>query len=128
MKFDDNYFSRQKFTEEDTAGYRNSALRDFQIADKSRDIEVQLHFSYMALIKTGICKIAKEGYRVRSRPGHHVKIIEALSKIMKDDDILVIGDKMRKDRNMDFYEPEGIISDEDVEIFMGLVKKLIDKL
>jgi hypothetical protein len=128
MIFDENYFSKQKFSGADIENYKASAKRDFEIAVKSKELEVKFHFSYMALIKIGLCSIAREGYRVKSRPGHHIKIIEALSKLMKNDDIIVIGDKMRKDRNIDFYEPAGTISNDDVAIFTGLIKDLITKL
>lgn len=128
MIFDENFFSKQQFSGADIENYKASAIRDLKIAEKSKELEVKFHFSYMALIKAGICRIAREGYRVKSRPGHHIKIIESLSKLMKDEDIVIIGDKMRKDRNIDFYEPAGTILKDDVAVFMSFIKDLIPKL
>jgi hypothetical protein len=39
---------------------------------------------------------ARKGYKVRSAIGHHVKILEKLSQLFKDEDILVLGNKMRQ--------------------------------
>jgi hypothetical protein len=73
--------------------------------------EVRFHFTYMTLIKIGIYLIAKKGYRVKSRPGHHKILIEKLSEILSNEDIMLIGDKMRRRRNMDFYSADGMITE-----------------
>lgn len=82
MKFDKNYFSRQSFALEELEKYRKSIVRYLNIAKTSAETDVKFHFTYMALIKIGIYFIAKEGYRIKSRPGHHQKIIETLSKLL----------------------------------------------
>jgi hypothetical protein len=82
----------------------------------------------MALIKMGIYLIAKAGYRVKSEPGHHVKIIEALSGILSLKDILVVGDKMRKDRNIDLYSGGIVISPAESKEYFEFVEGLYKRL
>ena len=102
MRLDRNFFITQKFTEDELKKYKQSAKRDLDIAKTSKDSEVTFHFSYMALVKIGIYCLAREGYRLKSRPGHHQKIIEYLSRHLNSENILMIGDKMRKDTLINF--------------------------
>lgn len=51
MKFDRNFFVKQKFTEEELKKYKQSAKRDLGIAETNKEPEVIFHFAYMALIK-----------------------------------------------------------------------------
>ena len=89
---------------------------------------MKFHFTYMALIKTGIYLIAREGYRVKSRPGHHQMIIEEASAILKNEDLLLIGDKMRRARNMDFYSADGIITETEADKDFVFVEKIYKSL
>lgn len=127
MNLDRNFFIKQSFTAPELARYKRSAKRDLDIARAAKEAEVAFHFAYMGLIKIGIYCLAREGYRVKSRPGHHQKIIESLGAIMGSEDILVVGEKMRKDRNLDFY-CAGVLSSpeenqDDLEFIEGLYKK-----
>ena len=79
-------------------------MHDLKIAEASDITDVIFKFSYDALIKLGITLIAKKGYKVRSTTGHHVKILEKLSQLLKDEDILVLGNKMRQERNVNLYD------------------------
>ncbi len=106
MKFDKNYFNRQRFTQIELEKYYNSIRKNLTIAQSNPEPEIRFHFTYMALLKIGIYLLAKKGYRVKSRPGHHQKIIETLSEILNNEDIVIIGDKMRKDRNLDLYSAD----------------------
>lgn len=96
IKFDTRFFQKRKFEPEIIKRYFNSALKDFRIAFKNKQPEVIFDFSYKALIKISITLIAFYGYKSKSRMGHHVKIIEKSSQILKDKNIKIIGDKMRK--------------------------------
>lgn len=82
----------------------------------------------MTLIKIGIYLIAKEGYRIRSRPGHHQMIIEELSEILKNEDVILIGDKMRRSRNMDFYSADGMITETEASKDLEFVEKIYKSL
>lgn len=64
-----------------------AAIRDLKIAKQSDMAEVVFKFSYDALIKLGIALITRQGYKVRSVVGHHVKILEKMSQILKNSTI-----------------------------------------
>lgn len=128
MKFDKNYFLRQAFSQNELNKYKKAAERDLSIAHNDKEIEVIFHFTYMALLKIGIFVIAKEGYRVKSRPGHHVQIIETLSSILKLKDVAIIGDKMRRDRNLDLYSASALITKKDVDAYYRFVSELFQTI
>ncbi|MCB4792268.1 MAG: hypothetical protein LHV68_10340 [Elusimicrobia bacterium] len=128
MKFDKNYFVVQKFTSNELEKIRKSAKRNMELAGSGNAPEIIFHFSYMTLIKIGIYCIAKEGYRIKSRPGHHVKIIETLSQLLGSKDILIAGDKMRKDRNIDLYSGDSVIDEKEAKEYYEIVEELIKKI
>ena len=82
----------------------------------------------MALIKIGIYLIAKEGYRVKSRPGHHQMIIEGLSGILHNEDVMLIGDRMRRNRNMDLYSADGTITETEADKDFEFIEKIYKSL
>lgn len=97
-----------------------------RIASASNQPEVKFHFSYLALIQIGITLMATIDYRVKSKDGHHVVIIENLAEILHDKDIDVMGNLMRRKRNSDIYgETTNITSKESKEcqIFVDGVLK-----
>jgi hypothetical protein len=128
MKFDRNFFIRQNFTIDELLKLKESARRDLQIAISSAEPEVKFHFSYMAMLKTGIYYISKEGYRIKSRPGHHQKIIEYLSKLLNSEDVIVIGDKMRKDRNLNLYSAGTMAASEEINSYIEFIAGLVNQL
>jgi hypothetical protein len=128
MKFEKSFFVKQGFVPDDLERFRIAALRDFEIAQDSEHAEVKFHFTYMALVKAGIFCIAREGYRIRSKPGHHQKIVETLSAIMGDKDIQIIGNKMRRDRNADLYDSTGRYNDKEVQEYASFVSAILKKL
>ena len=88
---------------------------------------MSIKFAYDALIKVGIALIAKQGYKVRSQPGHHVKIIEKLSEILKDEDIDIMGNTMRQSRNKDFYDGGTIITETQARQYVDFAAEVIEK-
>ncbi len=128
MNLDKNFFVSQKFSVADLEKYRKSAGRGLEIAGASKDPEVMFHFAFMALIKIGIYTLAKTGHRIKSRPGHHQKIIEYLSQAFDSQEILSVGDKMRKDRNLDFYSADLVYSREDAIEYLKFIKGVFNKL
>ena len=125
---DKNFFSKQVFTADELEKLYKSAEKYLAISKKNREPEVKFHFTYMALIKIGIYLIAKEGYRVKSRPGHHQMIIEELSELLKNEDVMLIGDKMRRNRNMDFYSADGMITETEADTDYEFVEKIYKSL
>lgn len=127
IAFDTKFFQRKKFEDKTISRYLRNSIKDLNIAVRSREPEVIFNFSYSSLIKSGIVLIASFGYRVKSRMGHHVKILEKLSEILNDKDIEIIGDKMRKKRNLDLYEGGIIIDSKEAKNYLNFVKRIIKK-
>jgi len=127
INFETKFFQRNRFDEKTIIKYFNNASGTFKIAIQNKEPEVIFKFSYDALVKTGITLIAFYGHRVRSRKGHHIKILEKLSQILVNEDITIIGDKMRKKRNLDLYEGGVIIGIKEAKQYLDFVEKVIQK-
>ena len=125
---DKNFFSKQSFSAEELKKLLKSVEKHLSISKKNSEPEVKFHFTYMTLIKIGIYLLAKKGYRVKSRPGHHKMLIEGLSEILKNEDIMLIGDKMRRRRNMDFYSADGMITENDADKDFEFVEEIYKSL
>lgn len=61
-------------------------------------------------------------------PGHHVKIIEMLSKILNDDSISTVGNAMRSKRNLDLYGEGIIVSKKEGKDYYEFVKKVLERI
>ncbi|MFH0887463.1 MAG: hypothetical protein V1843_04775 [bacterium] len=125
--YEAEYFQKLNFTPGKIAQFISSAEHDIGIARGSDIPEVIFKFAYDALIKVGIALIAGQGYKVRSRIGHHVRIIEKTSEILNDPDVVVLGNKMRQDRNVDLYEGGGYVSGKDSQTYLAFVKSVLKK-
>ena len=121
---DRNYFIKQIFTAEELGKIRKAINRSLGIAQKREEPEVSFYFAYMTLIKMGIYCLARDGYRVKGKPGHHKKIIEYLSHTLKNKEILVVGDKMRRDRNFDLYSTGIFISEKELAEYIEFIEKI----
>ncbi len=128
MKPDQEFFKKFNFKPDEIERTLQSALHDLEIAEKDRFSEVKFTYSYQALIKTGITLLAKiEKVKVRSMPGHHVKIIEKMSEILEDEDVAAIGNAMRMKRNTDLYGGGELIGEKEAEDYLKFVRKVIEK-
>ncbi|MBI5412126.1 hypothetical protein HZA43_03030 [Candidatus Peregrinibacteria bacterium] len=107
-KFDPQFFEKFQFTKDQIKHYFASAARNLEIAKKIDIPEGIFKFSYDALIKIGITLLASQGYKIRSIPGHHIKILEIMAQLLGDPELEAIGNLMRKQRNFDLYD-EGLI-------------------
>ena len=125
--FESKYFQKTSFSKEQLANFLNAAVHDLEIAKASDIPDVVFKFSYDALIKTGIALIAEEGYKVRSSAGHHVMIIEKLSVLLNDNDIMILGNKMRQDRNANLYEGIFYVSEKNTREYLAFVKLILAK-
>ncbi|MFA6106647.1 MAG: hypothetical protein WC745_03155 [Patescibacteria group bacterium] len=125
IKFDPKYFKRADYYKPQTEKFLAAAYRDLKIASGSAIVEVKFQFSYNALIKLGISLIALSGYKVSSRTGHHVKIIEKASEILDDKNILIFGNSMRKTRNTELYDGgAALVSEKQADEYLHFVKGL----
>ncbi|MCK4891053.1 MAG: hypothetical protein KAS78_00140 [Candidatus Pacebacteria bacterium] len=102
-----------------------TALRDFKIADSSEVSEVTFRFCYDSLLKVAITICAKNNLRVKSRAGHHIKLLKKLSEYFDDEDILIISNEMRKKRNFDLYSGGILISEKEILDYKRLLEKII---
>ncbi len=127
INFESQYFQKLAFKKEQIEQFLKSALHDLKIAQDSDIPDVVFKFSYDALIKLGIMLIAKKGYKVRSATGHHVKILEKLSQLLKDEDILVLGNKMRQERNVNLYDGGFFVGEKDSLEYLKFVKSAFKK-
>lgn len=127
INFETKFFQKRQFKNQTILKYFHNAIKDLEIALRSKEPEVIFTFSYSSLAKSGIVLIAICGYRVRSRTGHHLKILEKLSQILNDQDIEIIGNKMRKKRNLDLYEGGIIISQKEARDYLDFTKMVLKK-
>ena len=127
MDFESKFFQKIKFDNKTIEKYFRNATKDFKIATKSNEPEVIFNFSFSSLIKIGITLVAVYGYRVRSKTGHHIKILEKLSEILENNDIEIMGNKMRKKRNLDLYDGGIIISSKEASDYLVFTAKIIKK-
>ena len=121
---DGDFFQKLRFSAEEIQKRFESARRDLEIAAKDPFPEVRFTYGYQALIKTGIALLAREGLKIRSIPGHHVKILERMSEILKDPDILVLGNGMRMKRNQDLYGGGELIAEKEAADYFVFVQKV----
>ena len=127
--FESDFFQKFKFTKEQINNYFQGALRDLEIARKDPFAEVRFTYAYQSLIKAGIALLAKVGsVRVRSVPGHHVKIIQKMGEILNDKDIAVIGDAMREKRNHNFYTGAEAITEKEAKDYLEFVEMVVQKV
>jgi hypothetical protein len=125
---DKNFFRKQKFTAQQLQSFERSAKEDLAIAAESEYTQVRFRFSYDALLKLGILLTAREGYKARSVPGHHIKLLEALAAFSGTPDVEVVADTMRQKRNMDLYEGGAYVSDSEASEYLKFVRDLFKRL
>jgi hypothetical protein len=127
INFEGQYFQKLAFKEEQIEQFFKSALHDLKIAETSDIPDVIFKFIYDALVKLGIALIAKKGYKIRSTTGHHVKILEKLSQILKEENIPVLGNKMRQERNFNLYDGRFFVGEKDSREYLDFVKSVFKK-
>jgi histidyl-tRNA synthetase len=91
-------------------------------------LEVKFNYAYTALIKAGITSLSHYQAKIKSVPGHHVKIIEKLARILKDDDVENIGNSMRSKRNLDFYAGGIEVTEKECREYINFIEKVFVKL
>lgn len=128
IHFERAHFQPLRFADIQIGQYLQSAVHDLKIAESSNIPDVIFKFSYDALIKLGIALIAKKGFKVRSVAGHHVKILEKMSVLLKDEDVLVLGNKMRQERNSNLYDGVYFVGEKDSRAYLGFVKSVFKKI
>ena len=128
MNFEDKYFIKFKFTGEQIKKNFNNALKDLNIAKRDRILEVKFNYAYSALIKAGITLLSYYQIRIKSIPGHHIKLIEKTAEILKDGAVYDIGNAMRSKRNLDLYGEGMIITEKECKQYIELVENILIKV
>ncbi len=128
MKFDDRYFSKFNFTEEQIDKNFKNALKDLNIAKKDKILDVKFSYVYTVLIKAGIALLSVYQVKIKSMPGHHFKIIEKIAQILKDDSVLTLGNIMRSKRNLDFYAGGVEVTEKECSEFIKFTEKVFTKI
>ncbi|MFA4818688.1 MAG: hypothetical protein WC621_02505 [Patescibacteria group bacterium] len=123
IRFEDSYFVKFSFTAKQLTDYLASAQKDLSIAHGSQVPEVVFQFSYNALIKLGIVLVAKQGYKVHGKTGHHAKIIEKLAELLGDEEVGAVGNLMRKTRNIELYSGGSVITEKQAREYLEFCSK-----
>lgn len=81
------------------------------------DEEACLQQAYEAMLKASLGFMFSHGFRARSRPGHHIAIIEFVRARIdkKHAGLLTVLDHLRRKRNMALYDDAGFVSHHDAE-------------
>ena len=128
IRFDDRYFSDCAFTAAQVKKNLENALKDFNIARQDKIPDVKFTYSYDALIKGGITLASMHNKKIKSVPGHHVKIIEMMANILNDETIGIIGNAMRSKRNTDFYSGGVEVTEKEAQEYLKYVDAVVDKI
>ena len=128
MKFEDKYFNRFDFSKTQINKNIQNALKDFKISNEDKILEVKFNYVYTALIKAGIALLSYYKAKIKSVPGHHIKIIEKTSEILKDKSIVELGNVMRSKRNLDFYSGGIEVTEKECREYTEFVDKVITKI
>ena len=99
----DKFFTDFAFTPEQVQKNLQNAKRDLGIAREDTILDVKFTYAYTAMIKSGIALLSHYKLKVRSIPGHHIKLIEKLTELLGDQAISDLGNAMRQKRNVDLY-------------------------
>ncbi len=85
-------------------------------------------YTYNALLKGGIALLSYYNVKLKSMPGHHVKLIEIISKLLQDDLISDIGNVMRSKRNLDLYSGGIDITEKESKDYLKFVEDVVIKI
>jgi len=97
------------------------------MAKKVNIREVRFQYAYMALIKGGIALLSHQQVRIKSFPGHQVKIIEKMAQILNDETIETLGNWMRQKRNLDFYSGGIEITEKECQEYLDFAEKVLKR-
>ena|SRR3990167_7092718 len=127
MKFDKRYFSHFNFSAVEIKKHFENALKDINIAEIDKIPDVKFNYAYSAVIKLGIALLSYYQIKVKSVPGHHIKIIEKMAETLKDDSINDIGNAMRSKRNIGMYSGGIEVTEKECREYIDFVKKTFSR-
>lgn len=128
IRLDDKYFRKFEFTSEQTTRNLDNACRDLRIAGEVKIPEVRFNYAYTALIKGGIALLSHYQVKVKNVPGHHIKIIEQMGRILKDETIVDAGNAMRSKRNTDFYQGGTEVTAKECKEYLAFTETVLERV
>ncbi|MDD5568197.1 MAG: hypothetical protein PHY88_03225 [Candidatus Omnitrophica bacterium] len=128
MKFEDKYFVKFEFAKEQVNNTLKNALRDLDIAREDKILDVKFSYAYTAFIKGGMALLSFYKVKVKSIPGHHIKIIEKLAQLLDDKDIDDIGNIMRSKRNLDLYSGGVEVTEKECLEYLNFTAKVLNRI
>jgi hypothetical protein len=128
MEFEDRFFIRFNFSRGQIEKNLANATRDLEIAKKTDILVVKFNYTYSALIKGGIALLSHSQFKVKSIPGHQMKIIENMARILKDDSIESMGNMMRQKRNLDFYAGGIEVTEKECKEYLDVVSEVLKRI
>jgi uncharacterized protein (UPF0332 family) len=91
-------------------------------------LDVKFNYTYTALIKAGIALLSAYQIKIRSVPGHHIKLIEKVSQILADESVSDIANVMRSKRNLGLYAGGMEITEKECREYLKFTEKIIKKI
>lgn len=128
IKFEDKYFEKFDFTKEQIQDHIKNSLKDLSIARKVDILDVKFNYAYTSLLKAGIALLSFHRMRVKSVPGHQVKIIQKLAQMLNDNSIEELGNVMRSKRNLNFYGGGVEITEKECRSYIKFVEGVANKV
>jgi uncharacterized protein (UPF0332 family) len=128
IKFEDKYFEKFAFAKQQIQDHLMNSLKDLSIAIKVDILDVKFNYAYTSLLKAGIALLSFHGVRVKSVPGHQVKIIQKLAQLLNDSSIEELGNIMRSKRNLDFYGGGIEITEKECRSYIKFVEGVVNKV
>lgn len=128
MKFNDKYFQAFNFSNEQVINYFNNANKDLGIAQRDGILEVKFNYTYSALIKAGLTLLSHHNQKIKSVPGHHIKIIDSLAQMLKNESINDVGNAMRSKRNLDMYSGGMEITEKECREYLDFVEGILNRV
>lgn len=124
----DKFFADFAFTPEQVRKNLQNARRDLGIARKDEIPDVKFTYAYTALLKAGITLLSHHKLKVRSIPGHHLKLIEKLAELLGDKAIDDLGNAMRQKRNVDLYAGGTDVTAKECAEYLDFVESVVLKV
>lgn len=122
-------FSSQRVDWPQIDRFLTSAKKKLSSARKilAFDEEAALQQAYDAMLKASLGFMFSHGFRARSRPGHHIAIIEFVQSRIdkKHAGLITLFDRFRRKRNMTLYDDEGFVSHQDAQQAIGTAREYI---
>lgn len=128
MPFDRRYFKNFKFTPEQVMRNLENAFKDLNIAKEVNILDVRFNYTYTAFIKSGIALLSHYQIKVKSAPGHHIKIIDQMGRLLKDEEIVNAGNVMRSKRNKGFYGGGAEVTGKECGEYLALTEKVLKRV